>query len=749
MRLLGFVTDQIWPARIGFIVTYRANEVADGPRGSVINGLAAHRQTLSMILQGLGVDEVGQWLRHEHFDAADLNTAELHARTGGNPLFMSEMARLIQVGHGDRIPPSARELMSSRVARLPLPTRAALEMAAVLGRDFGYAPLAAALHTSPVSVVEALDPAVQAAVLLRDPVRQGGYRFSHVLIREAVVDAIGTARCAELHAVALTALRDTGWSVLSDLAHHAVQARIIIGDRSAAEFTSAAAEAADHTLAWEDAANWWQATLDLLAAPDNPQRQLTRMRLGHSLLRSGQVAAAREAFEQVARHAQTAGDDAVLAAAALAIGETIAEVAADSRLIWLLDAALSRSGVAADIRVKLLARRAMAAYWSPHNRDDARLRSAEAVASGRLVGDGRALGAALIARQFTLRGPDHLADRIAVGEEAHEIADRLGDDDLRFRSHQWLIPDRFQAGDIAGVRQELAAAAAIADGSRDPLRRWWVTIFDGLLAGFSGHDDLAAEFAREVGSLGRRLGQPAADVYEVAQLVPLFWREERLGELEPALNRLVPQFPGLPTLHCDLLLVLAETGRRRAALNGLRRLVANDFGAFRRDSLFLASLAILGSTAVALGDVAHARIILTALAPYATRNLIQGAPVAWGSAAWHLQRLAALVGDDHAAAAYRAVANRLHREWMAGRWGPPGAAEPTETLPAHRLSQREQLVLGLLADGRTNKDIAAALGISVHTVERHVANVFGKLGTHNRAEATAWALRHEIGQSPT
>jgi len=111
MRLLGFVADQIWPARIGFIVTYRANEVADGPRGSVITGLAAHRRTLSMILQGLGVDEVGQWLRHEHFDAADLNTAELHARTGGNPLFMSEMARLMQVGHGDRIPPSARELM--------------------------------------------------------------------------------------------------------------------------------------------------------------------------------------------------------------------------------------------------------------------------------------------------------------------------------------------------------------------------------------------------------------------------------------------------------------------------------------------------------------------------------------------------------------------------------------------------------------------------------------------------------------
>jgi len=154
----------------------------------------------------------------------------------------------------------------------------------------------------------------------------------------------------------------------------------------------------------------------------------------------------------------------------------------------------------------------------------------------------------------------------------------------------------------------------------------------------------------EGGALGRRLGQPAADVYQVAQLVPLFWRCGRLQELDSQLNRLVAQFPGLPTLRCDALLVLAETGRRNAALTGLRRLVANDFGLFRRDSLFLASLAILGCTAVALGDVPRAQAILTKLAPYATRNLIQGVPVGWGSAAWHLGRLATLVGDERAAA---------------------------------------------------------------------------------------------------
>jgi DNA-binding CsgD family transcriptional regulator len=636
--------------------------------------------------------------------------------------------------------------MGSRIALLPQDTRDALEMAAIVGRDFGYAPLAAALRASPVSVVQALEPAVEAAILLHDRARQGGYRFSHVLIREAVVDAIGTARRAELHSVVLSGLRDTGWAVPSELAHHALQARMVIGDVAAAGFACAAAQAADRALAWEDAATWWQAVLDL--TPHGIGAQATRMRLGQSLRKCGRMVEARTAFERVAVYALEVGDDAALAEAALATGETIAEVAADPGLITLLDSALSRNGFAADIRVKLLARRAIAAYWSPGDGGDARRRSADAVTSGRLVGDDRALAGALIARQFTLRGPDNLAERIAVGEQAKDIADRLDDDDLRFRSHQWLIPDRFQTGHLAGVRAELSAATTIAEASRDPLRRWWVTIFNGLLAGFSGQDSEVEEHAKEVGALGRRLGQPAADVYEVAQLVPLFWRLGRLTELEADLNRLVPEFPGLPTLRCDLLLMLAESGRRQAASSGLRELVANDFRALRRDSLFLASLAILGATAVAIGDVPHARVILAALAPYATRNLVQGAPVAWGSGAWHLNRLAALIGDDHAAGNYRIMADRLHGEWLTGPWGPV-TDRPTRGLRADPLSDREREVLGLLAAGLTNREMAAKLGVSVHTVERHVANIFGKLGTHNRVEATGWALRHEIGHPAT
>jgi DNA-binding CsgD family transcriptional regulator len=71
-------------------------------------------------------------------------------------------------------------------------------------------------------------------------------------------------------------------------------------------------------------------------------------------------------------------------------------------------------------------------------------------------------------------------------------------------------------------------------------------------------------------------------------------------------------------------------------------------------------------------------------------------------------------------------------------------------LPGHgaplpdRLTAREAEVLGLLAAGKTNKEIAAQLILSPATVERHVANLYRKIGARRRAEATAYALNHGL-----
>ena len=60
------------------------------------------------------------------------------------------------------------------------------------------------------------------------------------------------------------------------------------------------------------------------------------------------------------------------------------------------------------------------------------------------------------------------------------------------------------------------------------------------------------------------------------------------------------------------------------------------------------------------------------------------------------------------------------------------------------LTERECQVLRLVAAGKTNREIAAELVISEHTVSRHLQNMFMKLGVTSRAAATAYAYEHHL-----
>lgn len=63
------------------------------------------------------------------------------------------------------------------------------------------------------------------------------------------------------------------------------------------------------------------------------------------------------------------------------------------------------------------------------------------------------------------------------------------------------------------------------------------------------------------------------------------------------------------------------------------------------------------------------------------------------------------------------------------------------------LTSREYTVLTLIAQGKTNADIAQTLGVRIGTVKNHVHNIISKLRVQNRSEAVAWAWRHDIGLS--
>ena len=77
-------------------------------------------------------------------------------------------------------------------------------------------------------------------------------------------------------------------------------------------------------------------------------------------------------------------------------------------------------------------------------------------------------------------------------------------------------------------------------------------------------------------------------------------------------------------------------------------------------------------------------------------------------------------------------------------------AEQAPARPAEALSPREREVLRLAADGRTNEEIAEVLTLSVRTIERHLSNVYAKLGLTGRAAraaAVAEYLRHQLASA--
>src|SRR5262249_52827632 len=70
-------------------------------------------------------------------------------------------------------------------------------------------------------------------------------------------------------------------------------------------------------------------------------------------------------------------------------------------------------------------------------------------------------------------------------------------------------------------------------------------------------------------------------------------------------------------------------------------------------------------------------------------------------------------------------------------------AAPTRT-PPDDLSWREVQILGLVAVGKSNREIGEELYISGHTVANHVRSILRKTGTANRTEAAAYAFRHAL-----
>ncbi len=73
-----------------------------------------------------------------------------------------------------------------------------------------------------------------------------------------------------------------------------------------------------------------------------------------------------------------------------------------------------------------------------------------------------------------------------------------------------------------------------------------------------------------------------------------------------------------------------------------------------------------------------------------------------------------------------------------------GKRADADELLVCNLTAREREIVQLLAEGKSNKEVASILGISVHTAETHRSNIMHKLGLHSLSDLTRYAIRNGI-----
>jgi DNA-binding NarL/FixJ family response regulator len=187
------------------------------------------------------------------------------------------------------------------------------------------------------------------------------------------------------------------------------------------------------------------------------------------------------------------------------------------------------------------------------------------------------------------------------------------------------------------------------------------------------------------------------------------------------------------------LLRLAQ-GRRDAATATIRRAMGEAAQPLRRANLLPAYVEIM----LAAGDVEEARTGCRELEEIAGRyeSAMLAALVAHARGASEACRA---LGDDDAAALELEAARDMFAELGAA----PDLALLDSTAgraarEAHGLTPRQVEVLRLVAAGKSNREIAASLVISEHTVARHVQNIFAALGVSSRTAASAFAFEHDL-----
>ncbi|MEV4575584.1 BTAD domain-containing putative transcriptional regulator [Nonomuraea jabiensis] len=617
-------------------------------------GALARTGPLRIALPGLDGAAVAELVRAES-EADDATVAGIAERTGGNPFYVRESARLLN-GEGalvalSEVPEGVRDVLRRRLARLPASSVSVLRLAAVAGRESSVDVLVQAADSDADGVLDALDAGVIAGLL--DEPGPGRVRFVHALVRDTLVADVSRLRAARMHARIAAALEGTG--DVAALAHHYARA----GSPKAVGYCVRAAELAEARYAHDVAA---ALLTDAVANSSEPDERVGLLgRLLRAQIRAGAVAAARDTRQQAVEYAESIGRDDLMIAAFTAWTEPTPWQArtygtVDRPVVDRLSRLLKRTDLAPDVRSRLLI-----AYANELVGEDDPTVMAAAREALDLATDPRLRAAALLVLAGDPGREEYSRELVKIGVEH----------DLPVYRVTGLLSQALNAAvanDPATMRRVTGEALDLARAYRMPEAIGAIEIALASLVLIEGRFAEAERLYVEAAERMERAGSVHVGFARLA-LAAIWVNDGTLGDHVDDVRAL---HEALGPMVADLLaLALHAAGRSDEA-----RRARTSPSPIRPDFFFTFLTTLRAMAAIALNDTAAAEECYAALLPHrdgppagATSLSLAVRPVAHT-----LGELALLLGRDDEAAAHFARAAAIADRWNAPHWSAPARA---------------------------------------------------------------------------
>jgi DNA-binding NarL/FixJ family response regulator len=291
-------------------------------------------------------------------------------------------------------------------------------------------------------------------------------------------------------------------------------------------------------------------------------------------------------------------------------------------------------------------------------------------------------------------------------------------------------------GEWPGAFAEARLARERAEGSMNRQATGQALYQQGELHRLQG-DFIAAEAAyREASGFGRE-PQPGLALLRLAQGDKGAAAAAARRVLDEAAEPL--QRAALLPAYAEIMLAVGDTNAAVLASRELAEIAAAREGAMLR----AIAAQVEGTVYLAAGDAQEA---LAALRQACRIWHDLDAPYELARTRVQVGLACRALGDEEGAVLELEAARDAFERLGAGPDAARAAAvaAPAATDDRHGLSSRELEVLRLVAAGKTNREIAAALVVSEHTVARHVQNILNKLRVSSRTAAAAFAFEHDL-----